>query len=252
MLKFQTISAFYGKQKILNDIQFFVPEHQITALIGKNGSGKSTLISCLNGQVKYKGDILLDDTSFDKIPLKKRAQKIAILPQFLSNIPITVEELVKMGRNPYVALNKQLTSTDFDLVEKAISIIKIEHLRHKKLNELSGGERQKAYLAMIFAQNTDIIVLDEPTTYMDMAYEAEFMNLLLELKNEYHKTILIIMHDLTSAVAIADNIAILDNGNLRYFDTKEKCLQTTLIEDIFQVKRFDCMENNKIRVLYHN
>ena len=251
MFEFQNVSAFYGKQQILHNITLSIPENQITALIGKNGCGKSTLISCINEQVSYTGELLLDGISFRNMPLRIRAQKVAVLPQFLSNVPSTVEELVQMGRNPYVEIGRKLTKTDLEFVEKAISFMKIDALRHKKLNQLSGGERQKAYLAMILAQDTDIILLDEPTTYMDMAYEAEFMNLLLRLKEEYQKTILIIMHDLTSAVATADNIAILDKGELIYFGTTQKCVQKNFIEQIFQVKRFECMDEGVKRVLYH-
>lgn len=250
MFVFENISAFYGKKQILHDVTLSIPKNQITALIGKNGCGKSTLISCLNEQVKYTGTIFLEDSNIRKMSLRTRAQHISILPQVLSPVPITVEELVQMGRNPYVETGRKLTKTDWVFIEKAISFMNIGTLRHKKLNQLSGGERQKAYLAMILAQDTDIIVLDEPTTYMDMSYEAEFMKLLIKLKEEFHKTILIIMHDLTNAVATADNIAILDQGNLIYFGKTQDCVQTNLIETIFQVKRFTFVEEG--RVLYHN
>lgn len=251
MLEFQNVCVSYGKRQVLKDIHFSLAPHKITAVIGKNGCGKSTLVSCINGQVKYTGQILLSGRPLTQMSLRERAQNISILPQFLNSAPVTVEELVTMGRNPYLDLGKRITDTDRASIDRAISIMDIAHLRTKTLNRISGGERQKAYLAMVLAQNTDMIVLDEPTTYMDMSYEAEFMNQLTRLKCSHQKTILIVMHDLTSAVAAADNIALLDNGTITFFGAVQQCIQTGLIEQIFHVKRYTYEENGNVRTLYH-
>ncbi len=252
MLEFQNIHVSYGKQSVLTNVHFSLTPHTITALIGRNGCGKSTLVSCINGQTPYRGQILFLGQPLSRMSLRERARKISILPQFLTSIPITVEELVTMGRNPYLDIGKRLADSDKTSIANAIEQMGISALQNKMLNRISGGERQKAYLAMILAQDTDVIVLDEPTTYMDMSYEAEFIERLQWLKSSLHKTILIVMHDLTSAIAAADNIALLDGGTISFFGTSKDCVQSGIIEQVFQVKRHSYEENGTIRTLYHS
>lgn len=251
MLIFKNVSAGYGKKKVLDGVSFSLPPHKMTAVIGKNGCGKSTLVSCVNGQLRYTGEISFSEKNLALLPLRERAQTIAILPQFLSPASVTVEELVSMGRNPYLDLGKRLTETDQAHIEKAIRAAGLEELRGKSLNRLSGGERQKAYLAMVLAQNTRVVILDEPTTYMDMRYEAEFMNLLDFLKKKEKKTLLVVMHDLTGAVSHADQIVLLEDGRVRFCGSAAECAESGLIEQIFRVKRCDYVEDGVKKILYH-
>lgn len=251
MLVFKNVSAGYGKKKVLDGVSFSLPPHKMTAVIGKNGCGKSTLVSCVNGQLRYTGEISFSEKNLALLPLRERAQTIAILPQFLSPASVTVEELVSMGRNPYLDLGKRLTETDQAHIEKAIRAAGLEELRGKPLNRLSGGERQKAYLAMVLAQNTRVVILDEPTTYMDMRYEAEFMNLLDILKKKEKKTLLVVMHDLTGAVSHADQIVLLEDGRVRFCGSAAECAESGLIEQVFRVKRCDYVEDGVKKILYH-
>ena len=146
----------------------------ISAIIGKNGSGKSTLISCLTGESKYKGSIFFFDDDISLLSSRQRARIVSLLPQNLPAVLITVEKLVEMGRNPYTDIGKRLSEKDKKQIEKAIESAGITDICHKKLTEISGGERQKAYIAMVLSQNTRVIALDEPTTYMDVQVEKTF------------------------------------------------------------------------------
>lgn len=251
MLEFRNVCAGYGRKRVLNGVSFQLIPHKMTAVIGRNGCGKSTLVSCVNGQLRYTGEITFSEKNLMLLPLRERAQTIAILPQLLSSVSVTVEELVAMGRNPYLDLGKRLTETDRSHIEAALRQTGMEELRFRPLNRLSGGERQKAYLAMVLAQNTRVVILDEPTTYMDMQYEAEFMNLLDTLKRKEKKTLMVVMHDLTRAVELADDIVLLEEGCVRFYGSTAECAKSGLIEQAFRVRRCDYEEDGVHKILYH-
>ncbi|MBR2078802.1 MAG: ABC transporter ATP-binding protein, partial [Clostridia bacterium] len=168
MLELKNIRVVKNKKEILKNVTVSLKPHTLTVVIGKNGSGKSTLLSCLTGESKYQGTIHFDDKDLALMPKRQRAAYISFLPQSLPSVPITVENLVAMGRTPYVDMGKNLSEKDEEQIEKAIADTGIETIRHKKLTEISGGEKQRAYIAMVLAQNTRVIALDEPTTYMDI------------------------------------------------------------------------------------
>ena len=174
MLSFRRVYAAYGKKQVLDQIDFELPPHTLTAVVGKNGSGKSTLFACAGRKIPYTGEITLSGCELAAMTPRERAQRMAILPQTLPAPAVSVAELAAFGRNPYLDFGRRMTPTDRRLVEEALERVGIAALRDKLLTELSGGERQKAYLAMILAQDTDVLLLDEPTTYMDMEYEAAF------------------------------------------------------------------------------
>lgn len=250
MIAFQNVCASYGKREVLHDVSFSLTPHKLTAVIGKNGSGKSTLMSCLNQMLPYTGQIAWSGQNLALMPSAERAKLVAILPQMLLRPNVTVEELVTFGRSPYVDLGRRLTETDRAAIQSAIVRLGIEDLRHAFVDELSGGERQKAYLAMILAQDTRVVVLDEPTTYMDMAYTGAFFSLLDELKTRWKKTLLVVMHDLTQAVRYADQIVVMDGGGVRFSGSTQSCLEQGIIEKIFSVRRHRVMENGEELVFF--
>lgn len=237
MIIFDNIYAFYGKKAVLHGISFELEENKITAVLGKNGSGKSTLVSCLTNSVSCRGDIRCGSESILHMPPRERAKKIAVLPQMLPSVPITAEELVTMGRTPYLDIGRHITENDRREVSKAMEAVGITELKNKRVNTLSGGEKQKAYLAMTLAQGTDIIVLDEPTTYMDEENKASFISLVKKLKTEHKKTVMMVLHDLTKAIETADNILIIDSGRKAFFGSVRKCEDERAIEKNFGVKR---------------
>ena len=250
MLEFKNISVTKNKKEILKDVSFSVKPHTVTAVIGKNGSGKSTLLSCLTGESRYTGAIHFSDSDISLMSKRQRAATVAFLQQNLPVVPITVETLVAMGRTPYIDIGKHLTEKDKEQIEKAIVSVGIESIRHKKLSEISGGEKQKAYIAMVLAQNTRVVALDEPTTYMDVQYEKEFMSLLRELKEKHKKTLLVVMHDLSRAAEIADYILILNEGRVAFSGEKEEVIQSGKIESTFGVKKYEIELDGKRKVIF--
>ena len=237
MLEIESLSVSFGRRRILEDVSLCLEPRQVTVLLGRNGSGKSTLISCLTGGVAYRGSILLNDHQLSRLPARERAKQLAVLPQLLPKVSFTVRELVSMGRNPYLDLGRHLTAEDEKKIDQAIAWAGLEDMQSKRMDQLSGGERQKAYLAMTLAQDTEIVAFDEPTTYLDLTSESEFYELIMTLKIRYQKTILIVMHDLTRAMQLADKVAVLEHGRLQYYRSAQDCIESRCIERIFSVKR---------------
>lgn len=233
MLKFDTLSVFYGKKQVLFDISASIERGKFTAIIGRNGSGKSTLLSALTSQIAYSGKILLDGRDISSICRRERAKMISFLPQNLPVTQFTVEETVAFGREPHISF--KLTDADLGIVEKSLEKCGISHLRDKKLTEISGGERQMAYLSMMLAQDADLMLLDEPTTYMDAPNARDFLKILSE-ERDRGKSVVAVMHDLTSAAKYADDILLIDGGKVLFKGTKEKCLEEKAIENVMEVE----------------
>lgn len=237
MIKMTDINVTLGKKHILKNIDLNIKPHTITAVIGKNGSGKSTLVSAINGTVNYTGRMLFAGQDIRILPQREKAKLISVLPQVLSTPHITAEELVKMGRNPYVDIGKRCTPQDTQAVSDAMAAMGITDMKYRYLDSISGGERQKAYLAMILAQQTRLMVLDEPATYMDMAYERQFMETLTTLQKTLHKTVVVVMHNLSTAVKYANRIVVMDGGKIVFEGTTQDCLEAQIIEKTFGVKK---------------
>lgn len=233
MLKIENLSAFYGKKQVLFDLSFELERGKFTAILGRNGSGKSSLLSCIASQKRYSGKILLGERDISEIMPRERAKIISCLPQNLPLTQFSVRETVAFGREPYISF--KLTDSDNEIVEKSIEKCGISHLKDKVLTEISGGERQMAYLAMALAQDADILLLDEPTTYMDAPNAREFLSTLKSAQSE-GKTVVAVMHDLTAAVKYADDILLIDGGKVVFKGTKEKCLEEKVIENVMEVE----------------
>lgn len=244
MLEIKNLQVIRNGVKILNGIDLQVESNSLTALVGKNGCGKSTLVSCINQLIPYRGEISLSGRNLALMSPRERARQISFLPQTLKAPHITAEELISMGRHPYVDIGRRMTSYDKNAVHQAILAVGVENLAQRYVDSLSGGERQKVYLAMTMAQNTEILVLDEPTTYMDMAYEHIFLEQLGEMKRDYKKTLLVVMHNLNQAVRYADRLAVLDEGKIVFDGPTEACVRSGILEKVFSVRRY--MTENRI------
>ena len=238
MLSACDLSASYGKFKALSGISFKLCTGTLTAVIGLNGSGKSTLVSTINGTLLYSGSLKLYDKELKDVPPRRRAQCISVLAQQAPAVPLTCFELALCGRSPYTGFLGRLGPDDIMAAEHALKALGIEHLRDRPLNRLSGGQRQKAYLAMIVAQDTPLVVLDEPATFMDMAYEKQFFKLIYGLKQDYKKTIICVMHNLNTAVRYADNFLVLHEGKLAFFGSRQDFLKGDIPQKIFNLKRY--------------
>ena len=205
------------------------------------------MFACVNREIKYTGNISIASENISKMASVERAKKIAILPQYLEKVHITVNELVMFGRSPYIGFGQRPSELDRKIVDKCMHITGISDLSDSFVDEISGGERQKSYLAMVLAQETPIIMLDEPTTYMDASVKAEFMKLIKSIQKENGKTVLIVTHDLESAIKYADEVIILDSGEVVFSGTVQECLKKTIIEQVFDVKQKILYEENNTR-----
>ena len=240
-----TFTFPHAEAPAIEHISFDSAPGEVTAIIGSTGSGKSTLVSCVNQELPYTGEITFSDRNLAVMTLRERAQLISILPQTLHSPAVTVEELTAFGRNPYLDFGKRMSPKDWQAVDDALEAIGISGLRDKLVTELSGGERQKAYLAMVLAQNTRVMILDEPTTYMDMEYEAAFFRLLETLKTKRKITFLVIMHNLSQAVRYADRIVVLDGRRIRYQGDTRACVASGVLESVFHVRQHQAEDNGE-------
>ncbi|HJA02206.1 MAG TPA: ATP-binding cassette domain-containing protein, partial [Candidatus Gallimonas gallistercoris] len=179
------LSASYGKKQVLRDIRFCLPEG-VTALLGRNGSGKSTLLHCIAGALPFEGSVKLDGKELKVLPAREKAKLLSILPQMLPSPDLPAEEVVGFGRSPYSA---RLSAEEREEVHAAMQKLGIGELATRRVSTLSGGEKQKVFLAMLLVQDTPLVLLDEPTTYMDLPFKSVFFSVLQELK-EKKKTVL--------------------------------------------------------------
>ena len=238
MLEFNKVSVRIGEKQILEDVSFCVRPHRLTVLVGRNGSGKSTLLAAANQRIPYTGQILEGEKNLALLPARERAKAVAILPQTMATPHITAEEMVSLGRNPYLDFTGRLTDKDRQMVRSALTDTSAAELSERYVDTLSGGELQRVRLAMVLAQNTPIALLDEPTSHMDQSHEAAFLELLTDLKKRKKKTFLVILHDLTLAAEYADDIVVLEEGNVVFAGTKEDCLREQILEKAFNLKRY--------------
>ena len=235
-LSFEHISAAYRKRQVLRDVSFTAESGAITILLGRNGAGKSTLVRCLTGEKQdYTGRICLDSDDVRIMSNSQRAGRLACLPQVLPRPHVTVKELVAFGRTPYLPLTGTLSPEDLERVEWAISVTGLLPFERAFVDELSGGERKKAFFAMTLAQDTPVVVLDEPTAHLDAVSRFEFLNLLEQLCRETGKTFLAVMHELPEVLRYADHIVVLHDRQVAFSGTAAACLSAGIPESCFQI-----------------
>lgn len=235
MFELQHVAVGYDAQPVLQDVSFTAQDGQITALVGTNGCGKTTLLKAIARQLPLQqGQILLQGRSIQSFDRKEFARAAAFMPQ-VRNIPeITVRGLVSHGRFPYLGLSRQMTTKDRAAVEKAMQATGVARWADRDLRELSGGERQRVYLAMALAQGGDTILLDEPTTYLDVAAQFELLELLQGLAGQ-GKAVLLVLHDLAQALQYSDRVAVLAQGKMAAFDTPANLFSSRILDGIFGV-----------------
>lgn len=235
MFELQRVAVGYDEKPLLQNISFAVQNGQITTLVGTNGCGKTTLLKAIARQLPLlEGKILLQGRSIQEYDRKEFARAAVFMPQ-VRNIPeITVRGLVSHGRFPYLGLSRQMTTKDRVAVEEAMEVTGVARWANRDLRELSGGERQRVYLAMALAQGGQTILLDEPTTYLDVAAQFELLELLRTLADQ-GKTVLLVLHDLAQALQYSDRVAVLSQGKLAAFDTPANLFEQKLLDGIFGV-----------------
>lgn len=237
MLQFEKISLIKQEHPILQDVTLSFPSHTLSVLVGKNGSGKSSLIGCVSGEHRYSGSIRLGDLPLDGISASERAKKISVLPQNLPFAHFTVEQVVSFGRLPHHSFGYRLSAEDREKIEKAMQLVDVASMRGRMLDTLSGGEKQKVYLAMMLAQDTEWMIFDEPTTFMDAVAAHRFMELLCHIQKREQKSVLVVLHDLSAAVRYGEHIAVLKDGKVCFDGKTEACLSQRVLEQTFSLRR---------------
>jgi iron complex transport system ATP-binding protein len=231
----RNLTLSYGESIIIEELDLCIPKGEITVFIGGNGCGKSTLLRSIARLLKPKsGAVLIEGNAISKMSTKDVAKQMAILPQSsVAPEGLTVLQLVKQGRYPYQTWLKQWTKEDEEKVNRALAATGIEDLKDRALDSLSGGQRQRAWIAMTLAQDTDIILLDEPTTYLDMTHQIEILDLLFELNEKEKRTIVMVLHDLNLACRYAHNIVAVKDKGIFAQGKPEYVINSNLVEKVF-------------------
>ncbi len=233
------VSFAYSKNDhaILDNISYAMPSNQIIGLIGANGSGKSTLLHLIAGLISpTSGNIMLGDHPISHYSPQKRAQYITMMTQqHRPPFGITAQEMVLLGRHPYTAIFGFDNSKDIDIAMQAMIDTDCNQFADRKMNELSGGEIQRIYFARALAQQTPILLFDEPTTFLDIKHQYDIMTLLRKLKNRYQKTILCALHDIHMAPSICDTIIALTDGQLLSGLSKKHMTDPQILSDIYNI-----------------
>jgi len=216
MLGIQSLTAGYGARTVLTDISLSVAKGEVMALIGPNGSGKTTLIRAVSGVLDLRaGQVLVDGKDVKHLSPAQRATRMAVMPQ-ARNLPesFTVYQTVLLGRTPYLSWLGHPGEKDFARLEWALERTDTKMLADRLIGELSGGEQQRVLLARALAQDTPILLMDEPTTHLDINHQARLLNLVQELAREQNLAILMALHDLNLVALYADRVALLVNGSV--------------------------------------
>ncbi|MFM9280783.1 ABC transporter ATP-binding protein [Paenibacillus jiagnxiensis] len=231
----EQIVAGYENRTVIQGVDLVIPSNKISVIIGANGCGKSTLLKTLARLIKpASGNVSLGGKPIGKIPPKQLARILGLLPQS-PIVPegISVADLVGRGRFPHQSVLSGWTKKDVEAVAEAMRIMDITELANHHIDELSGGQRQRVWIAMALAQETDILLLDEPTTYLDITYQVEILDLLTDLNRKHGTTIVMVLHDINLSARYADHIFALQKGKLVAEGEPSKVITSTLVKDIF-------------------
>ncbi|GGG06051.1 ABC transporter ATP-binding protein [Paenibacillus abyssi] len=237
-LEAKSLGLSYGGAYIFEDLNLAVPEGKITVFIGSNGCGKSTLLRSMARLLKpQRGTVVLSGSDIAGMSTKEVARKLAILPQGpAAPEGLTVLQLVKQGRYPYQSWLKQWSREDEAAVFAALEATGMNELKERTVDSLSGGQRQRAWIAMTLAQETPVILLDEPTTYLDLTHQIEVLDLLYELNVREKRTIVMVLHDINLACRYADHIVAIRQGKIQAAGRPEEVVDSALMEAVFQLK----------------
>lgn len=235
-LKVENLTAGYAGKRVLQDVSIRFAPGEITALLGPNGCGKSTLLKALARLlVPSQGEVWLAQQPLARFSSRQLARHLALLPQqHLTPEGVSVAELVAYGRHPWLPLWGRLSAQDREQVQSAMVRMGVAHLAQQRVSDLSGGQRQRVFLAMLVAQDTPIVLLDEPTTWLDINHQIELMKLMGEFKAQ-GKTVVTVLHDLNQASRYCDQLVLLAQGAVITQGTPAQVLQPDVLKRVFQV-----------------
>lgn len=251
MIKVDNAIKKYGKKVVVNDVSIDIPKGQIISLIGPNGAGKSTLLGMISRTLDMeKGQVYIDDLSLSNWSSIELAKVMAIMKQSEHiSIKVTVRDLIAFGRYPYS--QGKLTDEDKRYIQEAIDYLDLHDMADRFIDELSGGQRQRAFIASIYAQNTDYILLDEPLNNLDIKHASNMLKLLKKLAHEQNKTIVIVIHDINFAASFSDHIILMDDGKVISSGTVEEVMTPETLEAIYDIPFEIVHLNNKRYCMYY-
>jgi len=231
----KNLSHSFGDALVLKNISFQVPQRDFFIIIGPNGSGKTTLMKVISGILKpQNGELKILNRPIDQYHRKALAKTIAFVPQMtFADFPFTVTEIVLMGRSPYLGILGLEQENDLEVANQAISFTGLENLAHRKLDQLSGGEQQRVFIARAICQEPDIILLDEPTASLDLAYQVRIMDLMEKLKTEKGITVVMVSHDVNLAAMYADHLMLLHKGQVVCQGLPDEVLTYKTLEETY-------------------
>ena len=236
MIALKNLRAGYPNRPVLEGVDLDFRPGEVLAILGPNGCGKSTLLRTSNGLLaKSGGEVLVDGVPLEELAPREIAKKVAYLPQSRSVPNITAGRMVLHGRFPYLSYPRRYRREDHEMVKRALDWVGAADLASRPLPELSGGQRQKVYLAMALAQDTETVLMDEPTTYLDVGCQLEVMALARRLAEE-GRAVVMVLHDLTLALRYAHRAALLSGGHVRRTGTPEELYKSRALEEVMGVR----------------
>lgn len=237
-LRTEQLTIGYDDKTVITDLSVDIPDGRVTAIVGPNACGKSTLLRGLARLLKPSGgQVILDGADINSLHTKEVARRLGLLPQTsIAPEGITVADLVSRGRFPHQKVLRQWAREDADAVAGAMRATAVDELSGRLVDELSGGQRQRVWVAMVLAQETPLVLLDEPTTYLDIAHQVELLDLFAQLNREQDRTVVAVLHDLNHACRYADHIIAMKAGHIVAQGDPKAVITETLVDDVYGLK----------------
>lgn len=233
----RNLAVNYGERSVIDGLDVDFPSGQITTIIGPNGCGKSTLLRSMSRLIPIKsGEVTLGQDDIAAMKRKEVSKIISVLPQ-TPTAPegLNVADLVSRGRHPHQSWIRQWSSQDEEEVFKALEMTGSMELTTRTLDSLSGGQRQRVWISMVLAQNTDILFLDEPTTYLDLATSVDILELVRKLRRELNRTVVMVLHDLNLAVRYSDHLVVMNQGRILASGSPQDVITSELLKQAFSL-----------------
>ncbi|MCB4790393.1 MAG: ABC transporter ATP-binding protein [Elusimicrobia bacterium] len=236
ILELQSISFGYAKNKVIDAMSFAVNEGEFLGIIGPNGAGKTTLFKLILGLYKpWDGDVFFKNEPVSHIPRYRFAQNVAAMTQLAdTQFSFSVEDFVLMGRYPHLKRFETPKERDVKVIEESLSVTDTAHLKDRNINELSGGEKQRVLLAQALAQEPKLLLLDEPTAYLDITHQVSILDLIKRLNKSLNLTVIIVLHDLNLAAEYCDRLILINNGRVYKTGTPWEVLEYKNIEEVYK------------------
>ena len=239
MIQFNNVSVRLGRQNVVENVSFCVDRGEICVILGQNGSGKTTLLKAVSSNAPYTGCIMADGRDISALGRRERATTIAFMAQNLPSPPVSVERLVSFGRRPYTGISGILSPEDKLITHQVLRQTGLEHISEKRVDRISGGEKRKAFFAMMLCRQSPYILADEPTANLDVIHAKSILEMLAERKAA-GDGVITVLHDINQALEIADKILLMDSGHAVFFGSPRQFCEKNFPFSHFGMERLEC------------